>query len=264
MKLLSRKRFYRICLGLLFVAGAVCEGQRVLLNENFEDDLESGLSKILLAHRHVEWVKGGGRDGSDGIRVAYVGYELGSERIVRNVPLGSSVAEATLVFDVLFEEGFQWTLGGKLHGLGPERPVTGGRDRRSDGWSARMMFNPDGVCGSYLYDQNHERRYGVGDKSGKNVFVPGKWHRVVFQMALNDLGEANGYARILIDGTQVVYTSEIAFRGEIGEHTEISQLMFSTFHGGGSPRFAPVDEDGAYATVYARFDNIQVIEGIVE
>lgn len=264
MNSLSRKWVHWNVLGIFCMVCALCEGQRVLLDENFEEDLESGLAKVLLNHRHVDWVKGGGRDGSDGIRVSYVGYDLGSERIVLRVPLGISVTEATLVFDVLFEEGFQWTLGGKLHGLGPQRPVTGGRDRRSDGWSARMMFNPDGVCGSYLYDQNKERLYGVGGKSRKDVFVPGKWHRIVFQMALNDLGETNGFARVLIDGVQVVYTPEIAFRGETGEHTEISQLLFSTFHGGGSPRYAPVDEDGNYTTVYARFDNIKIMEGIVE
>lgn len=43
------------------------------------------------------------------------------------LPLATRETAATLVFDVRFDHDFQWMLEGKLHGLGPAKPVTGGR-----------------------------------------------------------------------------------------------------------------------------------------
>ena len=43
----------------------------------------------------------------------------------------------------------------------------------------------------------------------------------------------------------------------------IQRFLISTFHGGSSKSWAPKNEDGSYATVYARFDNFMVYEGLV-
>jgi hypothetical protein len=40
----------------------------------------------------------------------------------------------------MFDQDWQWVLGGKLHGLGPEQPITGGNERLPTGWSARVTF----------------------------------------------------------------------------------------------------------------------------
>lgn len=91
----------------------------------FDRDMGTELVKQLLSHRHISLAKGGGPDGTDAIRVAYVGSEQGSERVIVRVPLGFATEVATLSFDVRFDRDFQWVKGGKLHGLGPKRPVTG-------------------------------------------------------------------------------------------------------------------------------------------
>ncbi len=235
---------------------------RVLLKEGFNRGAETGLAKTLLAHRNISLAKGAGPDRSNAIRVAYVGYDRGSQRVVLRYPLRAKVDQATISFDVCFEKDFQWTLGGKLHGLGPKRPVTGGKERRPDGWSARTVFKPKGYCATYLYDQDKSKTYGVGQKSDKPVFVAGRWHHVTLQVSLNDPGRSNGWSRILIDNQEVIKSENVEFRGSGERETLIQQFLFSTFHGGHTPNWTPVDRKGNPTTVYAYFDNFIITEGI--
>lgn len=258
------ERFFFLPYTLLFlVATAVASAGSLIFKETFDGDTTSEFATRLLQHRHISLVESGGPDGSNAIRVAYVGYDLGSERVVLHYPLDTSLQQATLVFDVLFEEGFQWTMGGKLHGLGPMRPRTGRDTPREDGWSARIMFNPHGVAATYLADQETAARAGFGNKSQPDVFQPGMWHRVVLQISLNDVESHNGFVYLWVDGRNVASTKNRAFRATEQPEANIQSLMFSTFHGGGSPRYAPVDQYGQYTTVYARFDNFRVYDGIV-
>jgi hypothetical protein len=232
--------------------------KRVLVEERFDQDLQSGLAKALLAHRHIHLAKAAGTDHSAAIRVDYVGYERGSQRVVVRYPLGAQVAQATLAFDVYFDKDFQWTAGGKLHGLGPKRPVTGGKPRRPDGWSARVMFKSQGHCATYLYDQDPRKTYGVGQTSAQPVFAAGRWHQVTLAVGLNDPGKANGWSRIRIDGREILASEQVEFRGSGKPETLIQQLLFCTFHGGHTPQWTPLDPQGKPTTVSAYFDNFRV------
>lgn len=242
------------------VFGETDNPSSLLLKETFDGDLSRGPAAALLADRHITLAEKAGPDGTDAIRVAYVGYERGSERVVVRIPLQRGVEKATLRFDVRFEEDFQWTLGGKLHGLGPLAPVTGGDQRVPDGWSARIMFKSKGGCATYLYDQDTERKWGMGDQSDGPVFRAGQWHRVALAVSLNEPGKANGLATVSVDAREVVRTEGVVFRKGDGERTFIQKLLFSTFHGGNKPRWTPVNQKGDIITVYALFDNFQVTE----
>ena len=244
------------------VSATDLQHDRVLLKEGFNGVAETGLAKALLAHRHISLAKGAGPDRSDAIRVAYVGYNGGSQRVVSAYPLRAKVEQATISFDVRFAEDFQWTLGGKLHGLGPKRPVTGGKERRPDGWSARTIFQPKGHCASYLYDQDKSKTYGVGQKSDEPVFVAGRWHHVALQVSLNDSSRSNGWSCTLIDNQVVIKSENIKFRGSGESETLIQKFLFCTFHGGHTPKWTPVDRKGNPTTVYAYFDNFIITEGI--
>jgi len=238
--------------------GARGEGSRVLMEESFDEDSGGAFAGRLLGHPKIQMAEGEGVDGSNAIRVAYVGYERGSERVVVRYPMEEGVEEASLSFDVKFGEDFQWTMGGKLHGLGPAAPVTGGRNRKPEGWSARMMFMRGGRCSTYLYDQDRTKKWGVGDRTEEPVFTRGKWHRVRLRVRLNEAGRANGWARVFVDGREVVRTDGVEFRGIEGKETLIREVLFSTFHGGNTMRWTPVDSDGNPVTVYAWFDNFVV------
>ena len=220
-----------------------------------------GPAKELLLNARISLAEGEGLDGSDAIRVAYVANPQGSERVLALFPLGEGMKEAALSFDVKFGEDFQWTKGGKLHGLGPKKTITGGAKRKPESWSARMMWREEGRAQNYLYDQSPSKTFGVGGRTKEGVFKAGQLHQVVFEVRLNDPGKKNGRARIRIDGKEVIKTEGVEFRGEGGGETEIQQFMFSTFHGGQSTSYSPVDEKGKPTTVYAWFDNFEVLEG---
>ncbi len=252
---------------LLLISGLVsvsvgAGSPQALMSEDFDGEGKKGFAAKALAHPNIRLAKGAGPNGSNAIRVAYVGSKKGSERVTGKYPLGSAVDEATLSFDVRFDKDFQWTHGGKLHGLGPKNPITGGESRQPDGWSARITFKEDGKCATYLYDQSKGKKYGVGDTTDKPVFLAGKWHHVTLQVSLNDPGKSNGFAKILIDGKTVMTTGSMVFRRNDGRDTQIQQFLFSTFHGGSSSKWTPVDKKGNPTTVYAFFDNFLVTKGI--
>lgn len=238
------------------------QGKHIVMKENFEASNQTALAQILLSHKHITLAKGAGPDGSDAIKVAYVGYPKGSERVVKKHQLGSIMKAATLSFDVRFDQNFKWTLGGKLHGLGSKNAITGGKKRQPNGWSARIMFKKEGRCATYLYDQDMTKKWGTGQTTDNPVFKAGQWHHVTLQVQLNEPGIPNGFTRILIDNKEVMITQNITFRKTGGSDTGIQEFLFSTFHGGNNPKYTPVDKNGNPTTVYAYFDNFSVTEGI--
>lgn len=234
----------------------------LLFEENF-NGAKGNLAKRLLRKKQVTLAPGNGPDGSDAIKVAYVGFKSGSERIVMGEGFvgGKTAQAATLSFNVMFDQDFQWVKGGKMHGLGPKNSVTGGAPRRPDGWSARMMFKEDGRLTYYVYDQDGSKKSGHAEKRPRKAFRKGKWHHVVYKLALNDVGKKNGTVDILVDGRSVSRMRKVEFRA-VDKLTLINHFIFATFHGGGSPAWAPKDRSGKFTTVYAYYDNIKVVEGI--
>ncbi len=255
------KNAQRFLLFLIVSSGSVfADDGSVLLKETF-DGGSGELAKRLLSQKEVELAKGQGPDGSDAIRVSYVGGSRGSDRVTAQYPLKRGVMAATLSFDVKFDQDFQWVQGGKLHGLGPSNPVTGGNKRRADGWSARLMFQERGRCAFYLYDQDKSKKWGVEETARRTAFKAGKWQHVKYEVTLNEVGKSNGAIKITIDGKSISSERGIEFRGADGPKTLITQLLFSTFHGGHTADWAPKDKSGKFTTVYAYFDNFIVTEG---
>lgn len=242
----------------LLVIPAVAEP--LLLSEDFEQTGDFG--KLLLSRPNVKLLRNGGPGGSDAIRVFYVGYKEGSERVLARFPLARSVEEATLSFDVRFGENFEWVKGGKLHGLGPQYPVTGGDPREPNKWSARVMFKRGGRSMSYLYEQGVGEKYGVGDISLFPVFKKGVWQRVTMLVKLNSPENADGTFSIYLDNKRTNHQNAVRFRASALQETKISKMLFHTFHGGQTPRYAPRDSKGNYTTVFADFDNFAVREGL--
>lgn len=229
----------------------------LLLQEDFSNP-SKGFAEKLLKHPKITLAEGDGVDNSNCIRVAYVGGDMGSERVVVHFPLQDKVTFAQLSFDVYFEDDWQWVRAGKMHGVGPAKIVSGGRPKQPDGWSSRMMWHRDGGAHNYLYDQDQSRKYGKGDRTEGPVMEKQRWHHIVFETKLNDPGKANGEARMYVDGELVAEDNGVEFRGVGGEETLIQKMLFSTFHGGNDPSWAPRDENGDYTTVHARFDNFVV------
>ena len=248
--------------GMCSSLNGVAHAESLVLFESFDADEPGDVHERLESHGRLSLAGGAGVDGSNGLRADYVGYDRGSERIVRRHSLNREMSEATLSYDVKFPEEFQFVRGGKLHGLGPDSPVTGGHDREPHRWSARVTFSGDDSVRTYVYDQTEDVTYGVG-RSPDNGFTFSReqYHAVSMHMRLNDPEEANGFVHIYVDGERVVTHDGLRIRGTGGENTLIQNVLFSTFHGGSGPSWAPVDEDGEYTTVHAFFDNFAVHEG---
>lgn len=217
---------------------------------------EQGAAKQLASNPFITWHKKAGQDGA-GLRVRYEGYERGSRRVISNLPLGESADVAVLEYDVFFERDFQFVKGGKLHGLGPKNPATGGAKVGKDNWSARLMFGPEGRVKTYNYTQTLRGNFGEGVVAPDFAFKRGQWYRIAHAVKLNTPGEDDGEVRLSVDGRLIAWETKLTFRKVGTPDSAIQHLLFSTFHGGQSRDWAP-RKAGSFATVHARFDNIDV------
>lgn len=255
------------CLGLpMSAAGQGPRGSEAatpVLFEDFESPRTTGLYAALVQHPLLDIAAGKGVGGGTALRATYAGFEEGSRRIVVAYPLPKPGDEFTLNYDVLFEDGFQFTRGGKLHGLGPTRPLSGGDPVRPDGWSARVVFRPQGEVQTYSYHQDMQGKFGEGGVRLQPFrFEIGRYYAVSLQVRVNTpAASSNGFVRLYLDGRLVEERENLRFRSQDGDSTRISRFLFSTFHGGSTPAFAPRNAAGGFTTVYACFDNIAVYPG---
>ena len=246
----------------LLATGAVAQRiTRPVLAESFEG--EGAVAKALLRDPRMRVADGEGFGGGKGLRVTYVGGPMGSERLVRHLPVGERGLDYTLQYDVKFGRDFQFVRGGKLHGLGPDKPVTGGDPIRPDGWSARVMWRAGGHVELYTYHQDQRGKYGdKGEAVRPLSFAPGRWYAVSLHVRLNSAPDkADGFVRLYIDGVLTERHEALRLRGVTSDDTLISSFLFSTFHGGNDPSWAPKNSGGGYASVTAWFDNFAVWRG---
>jgi hypothetical protein len=246
----------------LLTGGAVAQAPSgPVLAEGFEAD--GAVAKALLRDPRLTIVDGAGVDGGKALRATYVGGPMGSERLVRHLPLGERGPDYTLNYDVKFEGDFQFVDGGKLHGLGPDKPVTGGDPMRPDGWSARVMWRTGGHVELYTYHQDQQGQYGDHGTAIRPLsFQKERWYAVSLHVRVNSApGKADGFVRLYVDGVLTEQHEGLKLRGVASDDTLISSFLFSTFHGGNDPGWAPKNADGSYATVHALFDNIEVWRG---
>jgi len=169
------------------------------------------------------------------------GYGSGTQWMT---PVGSR-EELYLSYDIMFEQGFDFALGGKLPGLFGGKFIGGGKKPTGyDGWSGRMMFHPNGKMIQYVYHAGMPSAYGHkfpwGIKNRK-YFMPGKWHTVKMRYVMNTPGIANGIIQAWFDGELVLDSRKFLFR-----HTEsisITGLIVTTYFGGHKQKWAsPKDQ----------------------
>jgi len=234
-----------------------------VLTMDFESAPPGSPAEQLLRHEKLTLSPGTGVNGSIGLRAKYEGSDRGSDRIVTHVFLPEPGLEYSLNYDVRFDEDFQFVKGGKLLGLGPAKHIAGGRPIVPEGWSARVTFKEGGVARLYTYHQDQPGQYGDRPAIQESFeFEKGRFYSVSLHVRVNESPEeANGFSRLYIDGRLIERHENLRFRAADSEESLINKFMFSSFHGGHEPKWAPRDADGNYATVFATFDNISVFEG---
>lgn len=223
--------------------------------ESFDGETTS-IGSAIVRHPLVVLAHGMGTDGSDAIKVIYRGYERGSRRVTVRSPLPEPATAYTLSFAVKFCEGFDFARGGKLHGLGPKKPVTGGKPVTPDGWSARLMFRRGGGLMTYVYHQDLPGKFAQAKVAPNFSFVPGRYYRIDMRVTLNEPARAaNGKMEVWVDRQKLIEHAGLRLRAAEGAGGLVQTLLFSTFHGGNSPAWAPRTADGDYKIDCAYFDD---------
>jgi hypothetical protein len=126
-----------------------------------------------------------------------------------------------------------------------------------------VTFKEGGAARLYTYHQDQPGQYGDRpDIDEPFYFKQGRYYAVSLHVRVNEPADAaNGSSRLYVDGDLVDRHEGLRFRGEDSDVSLINKFMFSSFHGGHMPEWAPRDADGEFTTVHAIFDNISVYEG---
>ncbi len=128
--------------------------------------------------------------------------------------------------------------GGKLPGLYGGRGHSGGvQPAGDDGFSMRLMWREAGQGEVYAYLPHGATRHGRSLLRGRWQFVPGRWHQVTQQIALNTPGRANGRLRMWLDGSLVGSVDDLHFRDSPQLH--IDGVFVDVFFGGNDDSWAP-------------------------
>jgi len=177
-------------------------------------------------------------------------------------PLERTADTMWSAYDIFFEDGFEFNLGGKLPGLcggecytGNAMPATG------DGWSARIMWRKGGNAVQLIYFMGQHSEYGddfkwdLGGKNPQAQFTIGKWHRIVNKVSMNTVsapgkGDKNGRVQAWLDGELVLDVDTLRLRDYDTLH--VDKFYLSTFHGGSSADWSPTHD------CYIRYDNFTV------
>lgn len=193
-------------------------------------------------------------DGNKVLRVDYpaqsVGPAQGGAVFIVSVP---PAEEYYLSYRVRLNPGFEFVKGGKLPGLSSGGgKYTGGRiPVDGDGWSARLVWKPEGKAGVYLYHAGMKGPWGDTLPLTAS-FTPGKWHTIVQRVRVNHGDQHDGIVEVWLDGALKLERRDLELRR--GEKGLIDSLCFSTFHGGNNPSFAPSTDS------HATFDDFVISE----
>jgi hypothetical protein len=153
--------------------------------------------------------------------------------------LNTTETDLYLSYEVFFEPGFQWVLGGKLPGLCGNTCPTGG-SQVDKGFSARMMWRADGAVEIYGYFADKEDGYGASYGRGTGSVTIGKWHTIQQRIRLNTPDNSDGLIEYWIDGEKKfsqsgLFITHDAYNQDLG-------MMFQTFFGGSELKYAtPID-----------------------
>jgi hypothetical protein len=161
---------------------------------------------------------------------------LGGAGFYAALPAGLDAA--CLSYAVRFDADMAFVRGGKLPGLfGGEAPSGGEEVTGTNGFSVRLMWRQDGAGELYEYIVNKgDADSGLSVGRGLFHFDRDRWVRLDLEVVLNTPGAADGIARLWVDGRAVIDQSEVIYRTD--RSVTIDGLMFSTFFGGSTPKWA--------------------------
>ena len=179
---------------------------------------------------------------------------------------GTPAETATLTYRFKFEDGFDFSRGGKLPGLAgfglDNRIASGGRPADgTSGFSARGMWFRDGRATQYVYHMDvgapnapYGDRFYYQHPDGSDFFYEtGRWYEMSTTLKLNTPDAADGFLETTLDGVTVMRREGLRFRTDPA--VQIDNVYVSTFHGGADITWSPANDS------YIRFDDFRVVTG---
>lgn len=174
--------------------------------------------------------------------------------------LPKPLEHATLSYDIFFEEGFDYGLGGKMFGFRNTPSLSGGNASAmtvSTGFSGRMMWDKYRKMKLYFYSQGMPGPYGWGlGKSAFGDLTPGEWHNIELEIKMNTVGKSDGVVRVKQNGVLLAEVTNAVLR-TASSPQYITELYCDTFMGGNDSSWAPDHNQ------FALMKNFKVIDQII-
>lgn len=145
--------------------------------------------------------------------------------------------EYTIEYEIRFDTGFPWSMGGKVPGFSGGAGYTGGSGdgaRSGDGFSVRMMWREDGRIIPYLYYYEMPGDFGHTFGETLGYFTNTTAHKVRYYAKLNTGSDKNGILRIYLDDVQVFEKTNLIYRTD---DSKIDTVHISIFAGGSTPEW---------------------------
>ncbi len=198
--------------------------------------------------------------GKKAIRVSYPKGGLGPSQtglqfpvVLNDIPNLDTgfYQELYLRYYVKFEKGFDFRLGGKLPGLmggGDSWNRSGGNQPDgTNGWTMRFMWVENGKIVVYAYVPKSANGKWGGHVWGQGIdcnftATPGKWHCIEQFINVGTPGKDDGKLKVWIDGEEKVDIDDMRFWNEENNYGRIGGIYFSTFHGGNTKDWAPLND----------------------
>jgi hypothetical protein len=145
--------------------------------------------------------------------------------------------EYTFEYEIRFDAGFPWSMGGKVPGFSGGAGYTGGSGdgaRTGDGFSVRMMWREDGRIIPYLYYYEMPGDFGHTFGETLGYFTNTKAHKVKYWAKLNTGSDKNGALKIWLDDVEVLNKTDLIYRTD---NSKIDTVHISIFAGGSTPEW---------------------------
>ena len=155
----------------------------------------------------------------------------------------------TFEYEVLFDQNFPWSKGGKLPGLSGGVGYTGGTPAwNGDGFSVRIMWREDGRLIPNVYHKEQPGNYGDTFGATIGYLTDDKPHKIKYWVKLNTGSNHNGILKIYLDDELKFEKRDIVYRTD---DSKIDTAHIAVFPGGSTKDWKMTE------TGYIRFNWIK-------
>lgn len=206
------------------------------------------------------WSPGGAKSGG----VLFFAYPYKKDTVTKDNPF--SAQGATLEYDVFVPSDFPFVKGGKMPGLAGGRSNgrgCGGGNDPTDCFSVRIMWRRDGNGEVYIYAPEGKQgrdfcskyktcngkdfpctvcnyKKGVSFGRGTFKFKRGQWQRLTLSLVLNDVGKANGFLELQVNGKTAISYNKMRWR--LSDKVKVEAIDFASWFGGSDASWSPPED----------------------